>query len=174
MKDALSTAKCKPTLAEFLGIACPGAEMLRGIAGEDRKPLQILRWIGEVERFRVNRSNARCSKGAPVAKHWFRTLGMDPLDALAVKDLLAELGADFRPTQWVKMVVDHAISVDAPAPGDLPLRADVTHKRRVKSFFEAPAASFVKAHNTRISDLPSNRGAMVAELLAIRDRIWSG
>lgn len=150
----------------------PALEAVQAFAPGGKSVLTLLGQMADVTRSQVNASNGRNSRGAPVATHWRRTLGMDPVDALTVRRLLADLGYPLRPARLVRLIMDHAISVDAPAPGNLPLRADVSHTRRVKSFFEAPAAQFVAAQNARMSELPSDRGSAAAELSAIRDRIW--
>lgn len=108
----------------------------------------------------------------PVSKRWRRTLGIEPVDALMVRTLLAELGIAVRPARLVRIIVDHAIAVDAPALGETPLRQDGSLNRRVKAFFEAPAASFVAIHNTRMAGISRERNAMKAELSAIMARIW--
>lgn len=164
----------KPSLTEVLSIVLPGVAMIDELAGDRRSPFTILRWITEAERSRVNGSNGRRSQGAPASKRWCRALGMEPVDALTVKYLLAELGVVVKPAQLVRMFADHAIAVDKPAHGETPLRDDASLTRRIKSFFEAPAAVFVKEHNSRMSRISSSRDALATELSAITNRIWPG
>lgn len=176
MKNAKPRSLRKPSLAEEIGfvfdVRARAQTLAEGSAGSFTT-LEVLQWTVNAERFMISQSNATIAPGRPVKKEWSRRLGMDPVDALVLKELLALLGHPHKPSAFNRFIIAHAITKDGGEPqGDRTQRlaSDASLDRQIKRFFEDTPRSLRIARDSQIAKLAQDREGFMAEVEAISKR----
>lgn len=173
MKDAKPHSLRKPSLAEeiaIVGDVRARAQTLAEGSAKSFTTLQALQWAINAERSMIRHPNATGGPGRPVKKEWPRRLGMDPLDALVLKELLDRLLPPLKPSAFNKFIREHAIAKDESSPRKRKLRLSESLDRHIKGFFEDISPSWQLARDSQIAKLAQDREGLMAEVEAISKR----
>ena len=173
MQDAKPHSLRKSSLAEQMAYVWDVRARAQTLAEGSAKSfttLQVLQWAINAERSMNCQPNATPGPGRPVKKEWARRLGMDPVDALVLKELFDRLGHPHKPSAFNRFIRDHAIAKDESSPSKRKLRLSENLDRQIKGFFEDISPSWQLARDSQIAKLAQDREGFSAEVEAISKR----